>query len=54
MELPPQPDPSDYEAPSGYTQPCYYDALKAWKDVCLAIIAADVEILARAVTEGKP
>jgi hypothetical protein len=41
MELPPQPDPGDYIDDNGNTRMCYYDALTAWKAVCLAIIEAE-------------
>lgn len=40
MELPPQPDPGDFDAGYGI-RPQYLDALAAWERVCQAIIAAE-------------
>ena len=38
MELPKQPDPSDFINLDDWLRPAYHDALAAWKVVCLAII----------------
>lgn len=40
MELPPQPKPEDFVDTDDYLRPAYHDALREWRVVCLAIIAA--------------
>lgn len=41
MELPTQPDPGDFVDTHDNLRPSYHDALREWRVVCLAIIAAD-------------
>lgn len=40
IQLPPEPNANDFRDHSGYVDICYYDALRAWKEVCLAIVKA--------------
>ena len=44
IPLPPMPLARDFEDGQDYTRPCYYDALAAWKAVCLAIVASNATI----------
>lgn len=41
MELPPQPDPNDFVDSNDWLRSSYHDALREWRVVCLAIIAAE-------------
>ena len=54
MELPKQPDPSDFIDENDWLRSAYHDALAAWKLICQEIIKAEHPILSTPVSIPVP